>query len=108
MSVELDYLLERPSAVLMSATVTDLQLLAEQSSSICDIEMQKPAASLTIAWLGLGLFLFESLLVCTTSGCLLYWVAAERIASNVMGIGNTPASLVSFELSHNQGKESSR
>lgn len=108
MSVELDYLLSRPSAVRMNGTLTDIHFLAEQPSSKGDIERQKPAASLTVASLGLGLFLLESLLVCMTIACLLYWVAGDRIASNETGKGNTPASLVSFEMSHNQGQESSR
>jgi hypothetical protein len=108
MAAELEYLPERSSTLLMSGILTDLQRLVEPSSSICEIELRQPVASLTVVTLGLGLFLFESLLVSMTGVYLLYWVAGDRMTSRDVDIGNTPASLVSFELSHNQRKESSR
>lgn len=108
MPAELEYLSGQTPTVLMSGMLTDLQRLVESPSSNCEIELQQPVASLIVVTLGLGLFLFEVLLVSMTSACLLYWVAGDRITSREVDSGNTPASLVSFELSHNQRKELSR
>lgn len=101
MPAKLEYLPERSSTVLMSGILTDLQRMVEPPSSICELELRQPVASLTVVTLGLGLFLFESLVASMTGVYLLYWVAGDRTTSRDVDIGNTPASLVSFELSHN-------